>query len=77
MRRIGTSETLHGTRDGQLAVDAGLAQRFGLTERESTCAALLKLGCSTQEIADRLAVSMSTARLILGCVVCGRLRRSS
>ena len=61
MRRIRTNETLHGTRDGQLAIDETLAQRFGLTERESTCAALLKLGKSTQEIADRLDVAPSTA----------------
>lgn len=61
MRRIATRETLHGTRDGQLAIDEALAERFGLTERESACAALLKLGGATQEIAERLAISTSTA----------------
>ncbi|MEZ4355691.1 MAG: LuxR C-terminal-related transcriptional regulator [Myxococcota bacterium] len=61
MRRIGLRETLHGTRDGQLAVDASLAERYGLSERESACAALVKRGCSAHEIADRLEISPSTA----------------
>lgn len=61
MRRIENSETLHGTRDGQLAIDDMLRDRFRLTERESACAALVKLGMAAPEIADRLAISASTA----------------
>ncbi|MCP5059428.1 MAG: hypothetical protein GY937_22210 [bacterium] len=61
MRRIKPSETLHGTRDGQLTIDHRLAERYGLTERESTCATLLGRGLSAQEIAERLEIAMSTA----------------
>lgn len=61
MRRIKQSETLHGTRDGQLAIDHELADRHGFTERESVCATLLKSGYSSQDIAARLEISPSTA----------------
>lgn len=61
MRRIDPTETLHGTRDGQVAVDGGIAQRFGLTPRESACAALLRQGRSGPEMAERLGISPSTA----------------
>ena len=61
MRRIRSHETLHGTGAGQLAIDAALADRYGLTERESICAALVKQGYSVDDIARRLEISPSTA----------------
>ncbi len=60
MRRLATRETLHGTRDGQILIDAHAAARFGLSGRESACAALLGDGLAPQEIADRLDISLST-----------------
>ena len=41
MRRIAPTETLHGTRDGSITLDARTSDRFGLTEREAVTAALL------------------------------------
>lgn len=61
MRRIRRDETLHGTRDGQVAVDRALAEAHRLTEREAVCAALVKDGLSRREIADALGISSSTA----------------
>ena len=61
MRRLNQNETLHGTRDGQLPVDAELRSTFDLTDREGAVAALLAQGCSAGGIAERLQVSHSTA----------------
>ena len=60
MRRIALTETLHGTRDGGITLDARTSERFGLTEREAVTAALLARGLGGPEIAARLDVAVST-----------------
>ncbi len=66
MRRIEQEETLHGTRHGQLVVDATLREHYGLTDREAAVAALLARGGTRGTIAERLGISPSTAEKHLG-----------
>ncbi|MCP5055359.1 MAG: hypothetical protein GY937_01390 [bacterium] len=61
MRRLSQNETLHGTREGQLPVDAELRRAFQLTDREGAVAALLARGCSAGGVAEHLQVANSTA----------------
>ncbi|MCG8589580.1 MAG: LuxR C-terminal-related transcriptional regulator [Proteobacteria bacterium] len=68
MRRPEQSETLHGTRNGQLLVAAGLRDAYGLTEREAATAALLATGLPPSRIAERLGISASTCEKHLAAV---------
>lgn len=60
MRRISQKDTLHGTLAGQIPNDQELAEQYGLSERQSQCAVLLKLGVKPTELPKQLGISPST-----------------
>jgi len=60
VRRVNQGETFHGTAAGQIPKVGDLQTRFGLTERQAQCAALLRMGNAPQGIAEVLGVSPST-----------------
>lgn len=60
VKRVTQRETFHGTASGQAPNLVGLADRFGLSERQAQCMALLRMGTPTPDILDVLGISAST-----------------
>lgn len=60
MHRVEQNETFHGTAAGQVPNSRSLEERFGLSERQAQCAALLRMGTPSQAVAEVLGVSAST-----------------
>lgn len=60
VRRLTQYETFHGTAAGQAPNASDLQRRYGLSERQAQCAALLRMGTPRQGIAEVLGVSAST-----------------
>ena len=60
VRRVAQNETFHGTAAGQAPNVAALQDRFGLSERQAQCTALLRMGTQPQGVAEVLGVSTST-----------------
>ena len=61
MRRLRQTETLHGTRHGQLPFADELRSAYSLTDREGAVAALLAQGMTASLIAGRLGIAGSTS----------------
>lgn len=66
MRRVQPNDTFHGTAAGQAPNITDIELRFGLTERQAQCAALLRMGTPTQGVAEVLGISVSTLETHMG-----------